>query len=282
MTEQLEDGQEGDELPVRRAVALVDGEAPRRATLGELAGEPALAHARLADQADHLSLSGDRPLERAFKTGHLLLASDEAREAPRLSDDLEAGAERPRALERVDPQRLAHALHGEGAQVAQTEVVRDELCRVLRQVRRTGIGELLHPGREPDRVALRGVLHVQVVPDRPHHDLARVETHADGEADPPRPLELLGVAPELVLQVQRRVACPPGVVLVRDRRAEERHHAVAGVLIHRTLEAVHAVGEELEEAIHDLVPVLGVEPLGELHGALDVGEEHGHLLQLAF
>src|SRR5439155_21803276 len=34
-------------------------------------------------------------------------------------------------------------------------------------------------------------------------------------------------------------------------------------------------------AAHDPVPVLGVELLGEVHRALDVGEEDGHLLALA-
>ena len=66
-----------------------------------------------------------------------------------------------------------------------------------------------------------------------------------------------------------------------DRRAEERHDAVAGELVHRTLEAVHPLGEELEEAIEDVVPLLGIELLGELHRALHVGEEHRHLLALA-
>src|SRR5437016_5363454 len=73
-----------------------------------------------------------------------------------------------------------------------------------------------------------------------------------------------------------------GVVLVRDRRPEERHDAVAGVLVHRALEAVHALGQQLEEAVDDPVPLLGIELLGELHRALHVGEEHGHLLALAF
>ena len=50
----------------------------------------------------------------------------------------------------------------------------------------------------------------------------------------------------------------------------------------RALEAVNALGKDLEEAIHDLVPLLGIDLLGELHRALHVGEEHRHLLALAF
>ena len=43
------------------------------------------------------------------------------------------------------------------------------------------------------------------------------------------------------------------------------HDAVAGVLVHRALEAVHTVGEDGEEAIEDRVPLFRVELLGELH-----------------
>ena len=72
------------------------------------------------------------------------------------------------------------------------------------------------------------------------------------------------------------------MILVRDRRAEQRHDPVAGELVDRPLEAVNALGEDREEAIHDPVPLLGIDLLGELHRALHVGEEDRHLLALAF
>ena len=72
------------------------------------------------------------------------------------------------------------------------------------------------------------------------------------------------------------------MILVRDRRAEQRHDAVAGVLVDDALEAMHAVGEDLEEAVHDRAPLLRIELLGQLHRALHVGEQHGDLLALAF
>ena len=40
--------------------------------------------------------------------------------------------------------------------------------------------------------------------------------------------------------------------------------------------------EDREEAVHDPVPFLGVDLLGEVHRALHVGEEDRHLLALAF
>src|SRR5690606_40254648 len=45
-------------------------------------------------------------------------------------------------------------------------------------------------------------------------------------------------------ELERREAGTLGVVLVRDRRAEERHRAVARVLIDGALEAVHGVRSE--------------------------------------
>jgi hypothetical protein len=72
------------------------------------------------------------------------------------------------------------------------------------------------------------------------------------------------------------------MILVGNRGSEQRHDAVASVLVDRSLEAVNPVGEDREEAIHDLVPLFGIDLLGEIHRALHVGEEHGDLLALAF
>jgi hypothetical protein len=44
---------------------------------------------------------------------------------------------------------------------------------------------------------------------------------------------------------------------------------------------VHAVGQDLEEAVEKRVPVLGTELLGKLHRALHVRKQDGHLLALA-
>jgi hypothetical protein len=69
---------------------------------------------------------------------------------------------------------------------------------------------------------------------------------------------------------------------MRNGGAEQGHDPVAGVLVHRTLEAVHALGENLKEALENPVPPFRIELLGQLHRALDVGEQHGDLLALAF
>jgi hypothetical protein len=81
--------------------------------------------------------------------------------------------------------------------------------------------------------------------------------------------------------VESGVARSLRVILVRDRRTEQGHDAIAGVLVDRTLEAMNPFGEDREKAIHDPVPILGVDLLGEVHRALHVGKEHRYLLALA-
>ena len=76
------------------------------------------------------------------------------------------------------------------------------------------------------------------------------------------------------------VAGAVGVILVRDRRAEERHDAVAGELVDEAFEALYAFGEDREEAGHNARERFGVEALRQLHRTLHIGEEDGDLLAL--
>ncbi len=71
------------------------------------------------------------------------------------------------------------------------------------------------------------------------------------------------------------------MVLVGDRRPEQRHDPVAGELVDGALVPVDAVCEELEQTVHHLTPLLGVDPLGELHRPGDVGEQDRRVLALA-
>ena len=167
------------------------------------------------------------------------------------------------------------------AEVAQLEGVRHQRVRRLGDAGGVGRRELLDPLRDADGVPLGGVVHAQVVADAADHHLAGVESHAHRQGRPVAPCQLGGERGQLVAQRQRRVTGALGVVLEPQRRAEQRHDAIAGVLVDGPLEAVHALGEEVEEAIEQAMPGLGAEPLGEQHRVLDVGEQHRHLLALA-
>jgi hypothetical protein len=68
------------------------------------------------------------------------------------------------------------------------------------------------------------------------------------------------------------------VVLVGQRRAAQRHDPVAHHLVHRALVAVDGFHHPLEHGVQDLACVLGIAVGEQLHRALQIGEEHGHLL----
>jgi hypothetical protein len=67
-----------------------------------------------------------------------------------------------------------------------------------------------------------------------------------------------------------------------DRGAKQRHNAIAHDLVHRALITVHSFHHALQDRIEELPGLLGVTVGQQLHGALQVSEEHGHLLALAF
>ena len=258
---------------------MADEHALCAAVLHELVAEPAFAGSRVRHDADDAALAGARPLERGFEGAELGVAPHELREA--------AGARRvePRArladpLELVYAHRLRDALERRGAEVAQREPAGDEPRGAVGDADGARLGERFHALREAHGVALRGVVHAQVVADLPDHHLARVDPHAHGEAQAPRDAQLVAPAAQRVAQMQRRVARALRVILVRDRRAEQRHDAVARVLVDGAFEAVDSVGQDLEEAIQDAVPLLGIDRLRELQRALHVREEHRDLLAL--
>ena len=130
-------------------------------------------------------------------------------------------------------------------------------------------------------MSLRRILHAQVVADAPDDDLARVEPDAHGERHAVLGADLARVRAGGVTQMERGVAGALRVILVGDRRAEKRHAAVSGELVDEALEALDAVAEHAEEALHDLRPRLGVELLRQVHRALHVDEEDDDLLALA-
>ena len=70
------------------------------------------------------------------------------------------------------------------------------------------------------------------------------------------------------------------MILVGERRAEQRHDPVAHNPVHGALVAVDRLNHALEHRVEELLRVLGVAVSKQLHRALDVGEQHGDLLPL--
>jgi hypothetical protein len=127
-----------------------------------------------------------------------------------------------------------------------------------------------------------GVVHVQIGADRPHDHAARVQTDADADREAVLPADPLGVSPHRLLHAQRRIAGPDRVILVRHRRAEERHDPIAHHLVDRPLVTVDGLNHAFEHRVEELPGLFGVAVGEQLHRALQVCEEHRHLLALAF
>ena len=72
------------------------------------------------------------------------------------------------------------------------------------------------------------------------------------------------------------------MVLVGQRRAEQRHDAVAHDLVDGALVAVHGRHHALEHRVEELPGLLGIAVGQQFHRALEVGKQHRDLLALAF
>ena len=148
-------------------------------------------------------MAGLRLRERVVERAQVRVAAHEAAEAAR-AGDVEARARRAEPAQLEDGHGPGDALHVERAEVVEREVARDEARGGAAQVAGVRLRERFHALREAHRVALRGVVHAQVVADLADHDLARVEAHARREAEAVAALHLARVALELARAARAR------------------------------------------------------------------------------
>ena len=95
-------------------------------------------------------------------------------------------------------------------------------------------------------------------------------------------LHRVAVAGHGLLHAQRRVAGAHGMIFMGNGRAEEGHNAIAHHLVDGALVAVHGLDHALQDRVQQLAGLLGVALGQQLHGALQVGKQHGDLLAFAF
>jgi len=72
------------------------------------------------------------------------------------------------------------------------------------------------------------------------------------------------------------------MVLVGEGGAEEGHNTVPPNLVDRTFVVVNCFHQPNDDRVQELAGLLGIAIGEQLHGALEVGEEHRDLLALAF
>src|SRR5262249_25553069 len=107
-------------------------------------------------------------------------------------------------------------------------------------------GELFHTRRQVGGLADGGVIHVQVVTNRSHHDFPRVEPHACLHLQAVGAADFLSVAVHGGLHGQGPRTGPHHVVFVGHWGTEERHDTVTKYLVHGALVAVHRLHHDVE------------------------------------
>ena len=71
------------------------------------------------------------------------------------------------------------------------------------------------------------------------------------------------------------------MILMRDRRAEQRENSVAGGLHDVTVVAMHRVDHQLQRRIDNRPRLFRIEPLHQVHRSLDIGKQRRDGLALA-
>jgi hypothetical protein len=220
-------------------------------------------------------------LERLAKHLDLGVPADEPREpAPRR--DLQSRARRTYPGQLMDLDGLAATFHRHRTNRLHGDEPFDLVERRRGDRHRARARGLFYPRGEMRRLTDGRVIHVKVVADGADHDFARVEADTDLHRRTVRAPRLLGVPIDRFLHLERGIAGADGVVLVRNRCAEERHDPVAHHLVHRALVAVDGLHHVREDRVEDLARFLGIAVGEQLHRALEIGEQDGHLLPLAF
>ena len=167
-----------------------------------------------------------------------------------------------------------------GVDSRQRLVAEDAFCLAIRLVRHRhpvdGCGRL-NAGRGIDDVPGDDSL-TELRPG-----VQRDDRRAGVDADPNLKLELRVSLVELGDRLDDSQSRPDGslrVVLVRDRRAEDRHHSVADELLQLTAVAIDRLAHGLEIRVLDKGDILGIEPLRQRRETDEIAEENRHDLPL--
>jgi hypothetical protein len=72
------------------------------------------------------------------------------------------------------------------------------------------------------------------------------------------------------------------MIFMRDRRPKKSHDAVPHDLIHGALVLMDCGNHALQHRVEELPRLLGIAVGQQLHGALQVGKQHGDLLAFTF
>ena len=236
----------------------------------ELGQESALADPGLGDDADDTAV-GARCITQA-RNERLQFA----RPTRECEFDTRSCGGRPDAApldadEPVHRRRPTLALERECRQLLEVEALhgmaeRRRSCEDL-----SGLGRALEARCDVDGVSGHRIVAPFLRPRVAGDDGTRVDAHVQ----PEREVAIAVVGRQCREHVERRTQRMLDVVLGRSRRAEYRHDLVTDELVDRAAVTLDHRYQPVEERIDDLDDPLGIETLGHLGEAGDIGEEYG-------
>ena len=133
-----------------------------------------------------------------------------------------------------------------------------------------------------NRLADRGIVHLEIVANRAHHHRSGIQTDTNMNRNSLGASDVFRMPPHRLLHSQRRITGSHSVILVRQRRSEQSHDPVTHHLVHRTFEVVHRFHHVLDDRIEKLARFFRIAVSEQLHGTFHVSEQHRDLFALTF
>ena len=245
----------------------------------QLRDQPALSDPRVAADEEDAARAAERPLECGLGQPELLLATDESGLHSFEAADLAAFSERP--LDDRRPHRLGLPLELQFDRLPPGKKWLSLPAGGVVGEHRSGLGARLQASRRVDGIAEGRVLDPVGGADLAQNDRTGRDADADTEPrDAPAAFDFSAVGVHLLHDPQRRAQRALGVVLVRDRCAEEGEDAVAGEILDVAAEPIDVGDDAGDRFADDELDLFRVEPLGERRRADEVGEQDRHDLPL--
>ena len=278
--EQVDDRQIRCRPPVRRGVRFQNQPVRRVRRMKELVQQARLARPSLADDRNHLTETvGGEPL-RVAQSLQFDAPTDETRQAAS-GGRLEARSCGADASQLVDWYRLGQSLDRHQAKRVHGDIALRQLEGIGRGQHGARLGQLFHATCQMRGLAHDGEVHVQIVADGTDDDLTRIDPDADRHRHSVSVLKLFRISRNGLLHSQRRITSVHRMILDRERRAEQRHDAVAHDPVHRALVAVDGLGHAFDHRIEQqFLRGLGIAVDQQLHRTRDIGKQHRDLLPL--
>ena len=172
--------------------------------------------------------------------------------------------------ERVD--QLVRALRADRVHGLEVRSVADEVAGRLVDEHLERRRVLLHDGGGVHR---RPEEHVLARLGRAEGDLAGGDAGAHDEPHAVAGFEFVVEGREGTLRFRGGLKGPEGIVIVPERQPEDRHDGVTDDLLDRAAVRFEDCAHDVEVAVQDLAERLGIQPLSERRGALEVRGDEG-------